>query len=410
MERPNEYMARQRSILNKVFTGFSAYCRYGQHVSKQQARSTVESTYRSILPNIPGVPWWAALLIATTASAIGYAIDAGNTDLTTVFTGFYITGCVAAVLAVRQSGLFTAVIQPPLILFCAVPAAYWLFHGSKIKSLKDLLINCGYPLIERFPLMLGTAGSVLLIGLVRWFFQLMYRTTASSNSEDDTVSKPNSLISGITAVLNSILCIYSNDQNHRANQDTADTELMHSDPPLRTRQTARDNRSARTHSGQARRVVEYTSEPLVEPWQHSSQRSSEQARDFDAGESPRRSRRQPTPQSDPELRSQPPREIRRDAYGHRSGPYEWPTNHSSHLEPYRRYKQPGPPEHFTEHGQLYERYKQPRRRATPPRASSVNPISQVRYRGSTARDDPRVDRQRSQRPRRPVTESWEFDV
>ena len=66
--------------------------------------------------------------------------------------------------------MFTAVIQPPLILFCAVPGAYWLFHGGKLGNLKDLLINCGYPLIERFPLMLGTAGGVLLIGLVRWYF------------------------------------------------------------------------------------------------------------------------------------------------------------------------------------------------------------------------------------------------
>ena len=66
--------------------------------------------------------------------------------------------------------MFTAVIQPPLILFCAVPGAYWLFHGAKFTGIKDLLINCGYPLIERFPLMLGTAGGVLLIGLVRWYF------------------------------------------------------------------------------------------------------------------------------------------------------------------------------------------------------------------------------------------------
>ena len=107
------------------------------------------------------MPWWAALLIAITATAIGYVIDAGHKELTHVFAGLYITGCVAAVLAVQQAGVFTAVIQPPLILFCAVPGAYWLFHGGKVGRLKDLLINCGYPLIERFPLMLGTAGGVL---------------------------------------------------------------------------------------------------------------------------------------------------------------------------------------------------------------------------------------------------------
>ena len=116
------------------------------------------------------MPWWTALLIAVTGTAIGYGIDAGHKELTHVFAGLYIAGCVVAVLAVRQSGVFTAVIQPPLILFCAVPGAYWLFHGGKVGNVKDLLINCGYPLIERFPLMLGTAGGVLLIGLVRWYF------------------------------------------------------------------------------------------------------------------------------------------------------------------------------------------------------------------------------------------------
>jgi len=69
------------------------------------------------------VPWWVALLIAVTATAIGYGIDAGSghKELTGIFVGLYIAGCVIAVLAVRQEGLFTAVIQPPLILFCAVP-------------------------------------------------------------------------------------------------------------------------------------------------------------------------------------------------------------------------------------------------------------------------------------------------
>jgi hypothetical protein len=82
----------------------------------------------------------------------------------------YGIGCVAAVLAVQQAGLFTAVIQPPLILFVAVPSAYFVFHGGEFTGLKDTLINYGYPLIERFPLMLFTSAGVLLIGLVRWYF------------------------------------------------------------------------------------------------------------------------------------------------------------------------------------------------------------------------------------------------
>ncbi len=78
---------------------------------------------RSAHPNLPGVPWWAAVLIAVIGTTIGFAIDAGsgNKELGGVFAAMYALGCVVAVLAVRQSGIFTAVIQPPLILFVAVP-------------------------------------------------------------------------------------------------------------------------------------------------------------------------------------------------------------------------------------------------------------------------------------------------
>jgi hypothetical protein len=79
---------------------------------------------------------------------------------------------------VRQSGVFSAVIQPPLILFFAVPTAYFVFHGSKITGIKDTLINCGYPLIERFPLMFFTSAVVLLIGMGRWYLGMSARRAA----------------------------------------------------------------------------------------------------------------------------------------------------------------------------------------------------------------------------------------
>ncbi|EUA32743.1 hypothetical protein I553_2342 [Mycobacterium xenopi 4042] len=155
-------------------------------MSAQRARSGVAADRRSIHPNIPGVPWWAAVVIAVTATAVGFAYDAGsgNKELTIVFAALYVVGCVAAVLAVRQSGVFTAVTQPPLILFCAVPGAYWLFHGAKIAGAKDILINCGYPLIERFPLMLFTSAAVLLLGMVRWYAG----TAARAKTQPDDAS------------------------------------------------------------------------------------------------------------------------------------------------------------------------------------------------------------------------------
>jgi len=120
------------------------------------------------------------VLLAATATAIGFAFDAGsgNKQLSFVFAAAYFLGCVAAVLAVRQEGVFTAVIQPPLLLFVSVPTAYFLFTSAQNNGLKDTLINCAYPLIERFPLMFFTSAGALLIGIVRWYHARTTRTAA----------------------------------------------------------------------------------------------------------------------------------------------------------------------------------------------------------------------------------------
>ena len=156
-------------------------------MSGQRARPSEAADNRSAHPNIPGVPWWGAVLIAVVASAAGFAVDAGsgNGELTAVFATLFVLGCLAAVLAVRRNGLFTAVIQPPLILFVVVPGAYFLMHRDSIEGLKDILINCGYPLIERFPLMFFTSAAVLLIGLARWY---LGQASGQSASRDDTAT------------------------------------------------------------------------------------------------------------------------------------------------------------------------------------------------------------------------------
>jgi hypothetical protein len=148
---------------------------------------------------MPGVPWWGAVLIAATATAIGFVFDAGSGDkeLTAVFAAFYVIGCVVAVLAVRQSGLFTSVVQPPLILFVSVPLAYFLFHGATYTGAKDTLINCGYPLIERFPLMFFTSAGVLLIGMARWY----YGMSAACKTDAASTGRFGAIMSKITSML-----------------------------------------------------------------------------------------------------------------------------------------------------------------------------------------------------------------
>ncbi len=69
-----------------------------------------------------------------------------------------------------------------------MPGAYFLFHGAEFTGIKDILINCGYPLIERFPLMLFTSAAVLLIGLVRWYFGDGRQPVASRSRRCDAES------------------------------------------------------------------------------------------------------------------------------------------------------------------------------------------------------------------------------
>ena len=383
-------------------------------MSAQRAGSAVEASHRSIHPNIRGLPWWAALLIATTATAIGYAIDAGlgHRDLTDVFAVLYIAGCVVAVLVVRQSGVFTAVIQPPLILFCAVPGAYWLFHGGKVGNLKDLLINCGYPLIERFPLMLGTAGGVLLIGLIRWYFGLTHRTTHSTDDVADTPStteatEAKSVISGIAAKLASILGRDGDDEDEGSSADAERVKAVdrRSRPARGSRPAQRPARSRSRHS---RAPLEQEYETPADRRRHGSRRGSTTARDFEPDEPPRRPRRRPAVDYDPN--AQPPREMRRDSYGRRSA-YERPTGRG--FDPYADFSP----------YESYEPYEPPRRRAPNGAGPTHHPISQVRYRGSASRDErrdpyedePRAERRsRSRTPGRsrgrPPIESWEYDV
>ncbi|OBF59455.1 hypothetical protein A5756_05660 [Mycobacterium sp. 852002-53434_SCH5985345] len=378
----------------------------------------MEASHRSIHPDIPGVPWYAALLLAVTATAIGYGIDAGQKELTHVFAGFYIAGCVAAVLAVRQDGLFTAMIQPPLILFCAVPGAYWLFHDAKVGHLKDLLINCGYPLIERFPLMLGTAGVVLLIGLARWYFGMSHGTTATPKSSDDAEpTDAKSVVSGIVAKLRAIVRPESDEDDGDEAISAKARRTRGAGSASRARRTARSDRSptrsTRTRSRRTREPLDDAGEPGE---RRSPRRGSTTARDYDAAEPPRRPRRRPRPDADPDARGQS-REGRREPRSRRS-PYERPYEQPrSRFEGSDRYGDPFDPPGSSERFGRYDSYEspyEPRRRRPAPNGNNGthHPISQARYRGAGAPDEAAPERRNRSRtygrPQRPPTE-WEYD-
>ncbi|WP_236977649.1 DUF6542 domain-containing protein [Mycobacterium kiyosense] len=409
-------------------------------MSAQRERSAVEPSHRSIVPSIPGVPWWAAVLIAVGATALGYLLDAGHKDLTHTFALLYIAGCVAAVLAVRQAAVFTAVIQPPLILFCAVPGAYWLFHGGKVDKFKDLLINCGYPLIERFPLMLGTAGGVLLIGLLRWYFGKSSRTAPAADAVKDEergkaatrTAARTPLLTGLAAKARTLLAGLTGEDADES--DGADA------PPAHARgRSARTTRAARR--GSAQRPAARTRSRHARPDEASGsadERTRRTARrsaapgpeigDFDPAEPPRRTRRR-RPDPDADLGAPPPREPRREPRTRRNPyerPYDRPEPRTSRFDPYETYDRPEPPARGDRRSRPERRAPEPyppyepRRRATPAGSGGANPthhpISQVRYRGQPPRNDPRGEpldepRANGRRPRaarRPPAE-WEYD-
>ena len=346
--------------------------------------------HRSAHPNFPGVPWWGALLFAVTLTAVGFAFDAGSGDkeLSMVFAACYALGCVAAVLAVRQSSIFTAVIQPPLILFVAVPTAYFLFHGAHITGVKDTLINFGYPLIERFPLMFFTSAAVLIIGMLRWYFGMWTRRAVPS---DDAAGNGNGLVSSVTSKVSSLLG--GNDESD-ADDDADDARRTrrrrHSiDRPVRpnravadeTPRSGRPRRVAAPRSRHARPPETEIIEPVVER--------------------PRRPRRQteppPTPAGEPRRRprTSSPREPRGSSAreprkgsppSDRRTPYERPERR-------RRYDDYEPMEPHTSNGN-----------------GTHHPISRVRYRGEGDSDNRAEYRTRRRTSRDAEAEGWEYDI
>lgn len=345
-----------------------------------------------MIPTLQGVPSWGAVLFAVTFTAIGFAFDAGSgsRELTAAFAGAYVIGCIAAVVSVRQSGVFTAVIQPPLILFVSVPGAYFLFHGASIGGLKDLAINCGYPLIERFPLMFFTSAIVLLIGLIRWYMGMSGRRAAPAK---DAASEGG--LSAVTAKIAALLTRGSGDQD--ADEEPKPRRgRQHSIDRARTGRTAAG--SARTRSERpakrtpAKRAAAKRAQPsqsrhtrppeteIIEPVTERPRRPRPARRPTDPTVPPPEPRRRNRSSSTREPRKQPPPTERRS-------PYQRPDRHSRFdgFEP------------FEPHGTNGSNGN-----------GSHHPVSRVRYRG--ADDDDRLQYRSRPRAARHRAEAWEYDV
>ena len=332
----------------------------------------VAADQRSAHPGIAGVSPLVAVLIAVTATLAGFAFEAGAGDqeLGFLFSACYALGCIAAVIAFRQSGIFTAVTQPPLLLFVAVPLAYFMFHGSSFAGLKDVLISCGYPLIERFPLMLFTSAAVLLIGMARWYFAMGRDNSGVVEDAAPTAAQP-SRFAGLAARFAALARPTADSEpRHRTSRSAAAKPSRTSARPARPRppRAERPERSAsaRPRPVRAPRDAEYRDAEYDGPPRPRRQPVRGAA---DPRERPRRPR-------EGERRTPPPRERIREGREPRDrtrdGRYE-----------------PQPERGYESYRDPYDHPPEPlRRRPAPGNASSTHhPVSRVRYRGSADPED-----------------------
>jgi hypothetical protein len=332
------------------------------------------------------------VLLAVTLTAVGFAYDAGSGDkeLSMVFAASYALGCIFAVLAVRKSGIFTAVIQPPLILFVAVPTAYFLFHGATITGIKDTLINFGYPLIQRFPLMFFTSAAVLLIGMGRWYYGMSSRRGAAHSSATEKTS--GSRVSSVTSKMSSLLT--SGDvESVQDTVDATESSRTHTiDRPSRPAKatkaakpaagTARSGRTTKRASPSRSRHARPPETELIEPVTERPRRPR----------TPRQSEQPPVPPAEPRRRSRSSTREPRKA-----------TPPADRRASYERPERPGRRRRRDDY--------QPREPHGNNGNGTHHPVSRVRYRGDADEND-RAEHRTQQRTSRSAWEadSWEYDI
>ncbi|GAB3132995.1 hypothetical protein GCM10027289_22050 [Tsukamurella serpentis] len=152
----------------------------------QPSRSQVPVDERSVLATVPGLPWWGAVLTLLAFAAVG-AVAAGEFAGANAGMLAITVGAIVAVLAVRNRALFTAMVQPPLVIATAIPVYRWFALPSP-RSTSKILTDVLFPLISLFPWMFWITVIVLLIGGARMF--LYHRLTATARSAQRSGSAP----------------------------------------------------------------------------------------------------------------------------------------------------------------------------------------------------------------------------
>ncbi|WP_154674491.1 DUF6542 domain-containing protein [Nakamurella lactea] len=123
---------------------------------------TTTRAHASVVPSMPGVPWYGAVLLALLVTAIGLMI--GGNDFSdgvpAALWVCFLAGCGLAVLVVRRHAVFTTMVQPPLVLAVVV-----LVGGRMFAGLDSVF--AGVNVVKTFPLMCVGTGLAILLGLLR---------------------------------------------------------------------------------------------------------------------------------------------------------------------------------------------------------------------------------------------------
>jgi hypothetical protein len=277
------------------------------------------------------------------------------------------------------------VIQPPLILFAAVPTAYFLFHGGQLGGVKDLAINCGYPLIERFPLMFFTAAVVLLIGLGRWYYGMSSRRGTARAAAKEDKEKTSGRVSSVTSKVSSLLAGEPADEDADATESSRRKHTI--ERPTRTGKSAKPAAKVSRTSKTAKRATPSRSRHARPPETEIIEPVAERPR---RPRTPRQSEQPPVPPAEPRRRPRTSSREPRKAVPptERRSSYDRPERH-------RRYDDYPPREPHVSNGN-----------------GTHHPVSRVRYRGDADDSDRRAEyrsRPRSSRENREA-DSREYDV
>ncbi|MGI8589544.1 MAG: DUF6542 domain-containing protein [Nakamurella sp.] len=135
------------------------------------ARPSVADT--SAVPTVAGLRSWGAVLVAVLLTGLGAVIDGMSSGgLGWGFTVGFVAGVGSAALMVRRGSIFTAIVQPPLVMVVL------MFLALKVIS-NDALKIIGIKLVGNFPLMVVGTALALLLCVVRIFAQPMRRQKKS---------------------------------------------------------------------------------------------------------------------------------------------------------------------------------------------------------------------------------------